>query len=102
MYRFIIGSKTSNFRMHLTGYSELRPFPPAGDAGRWASSEEGTGMTDDSPENSGASECVVPPGPLPAETLGRYSVERDPIENTTSLRTSSLRRRMSARSTLSA
>jgi len=64
--------------MHLTGYSELRPFPPAGDAGRWASSEEGTGMTDDSPENSGASECVVPPGPLPAEALGRYSVERDP------------------------
>jgi hypothetical protein len=23
-----------NFRMHLTGYSGLRPLPPAGDAGR--------------------------------------------------------------------
>jgi hypothetical protein len=26
-----------NNRMHLTGYSGLRPLPPAGDAGRWAS-----------------------------------------------------------------
>ena len=28
---------TPNIRMHLTGYSGLRPLPPAGDAGRWAS-----------------------------------------------------------------
>jgi hypothetical protein len=27
-------SVRSNIRMHLTGYSGLRPFPPAGDAGR--------------------------------------------------------------------
>jgi len=27
-----------NIRMHLTGYSGLRPLPPAGDAGRSASS----------------------------------------------------------------
>jgi len=26
----------SNNRMHLTGYSVLRPLPPAGDAERWA------------------------------------------------------------------
>ena len=25
-----------NMRIHLTGYSGLRPLPPAGDAGRWA------------------------------------------------------------------
>lgn len=25
-----------NIRMHLTGYSGLRPLPPAGDAGRYA------------------------------------------------------------------
>jgi hypothetical protein len=35
-------------------------------------------MMDNNPENSGASDCVMPPGPLPAEALGRYSVERDP------------------------
>ena len=28
---------TPNNRMHLTGYSGLRPLPPAGDAERWAS-----------------------------------------------------------------
>ena len=28
------GAATSNIRMHLTGYSGLRPLPPAGDAGR--------------------------------------------------------------------
>lgn len=26
---------TPNIRMHLTGYSGLRPLPPAGDAGRY-------------------------------------------------------------------
>jgi hypothetical protein len=25
-----------NIRMHMTGYSGLRPLPPAGDAGRYA------------------------------------------------------------------
>ena len=28
--------KPANIRIHLTGYSGLRPLPPAGDAGRWA------------------------------------------------------------------
>jgi hypothetical protein len=28
------GKRMPNFRMHLTGYSGLRPPPPAGDAGR--------------------------------------------------------------------
>jgi len=31
--------ETPNIRMHLTGYSGLRPLPPAGDAGRWALDE---------------------------------------------------------------
>jgi hypothetical protein len=35
-------------------------------------------MADDPPEKIDTSECVIPPGPLPAEALGRYSVERDP------------------------
>ena len=35
-------------------------------------------MSDDNPEKLGTSDCVIPPGPLPAEALGRYSVERDP------------------------
>jgi len=28
------GQSPPNLRMHLTGYSGLRPLPPAGDAGR--------------------------------------------------------------------
>ncbi len=35
-------------------------------------------MTDDRPDKADTSDCVVPAGPLPAEALGRYSVERDP------------------------
>jgi hypothetical protein len=35
-------------------------------------------MAEDTPEKADTSECVIPPGPLPAEALGRYSVERDP------------------------
>lgn len=27
---------TPNIRMHVTGYSGLRPLPPVGDAERWA------------------------------------------------------------------
>jgi hypothetical protein len=30
-----------NKRMHLTGYSGLRPLPPAGDARRWTSQARG-------------------------------------------------------------
>ncbi len=30
---------TPNNRIHLTGYSGLRPLPPAGDAERWADTE---------------------------------------------------------------
>ena len=29
------GEVPPNLRMHLTGYSGLRPLPSAGDAGRW-------------------------------------------------------------------
>jgi hypothetical protein len=35
-------------------------------------------VADDNPEETDRSECVIPPGPMPAEALGRYSVERDP------------------------
>ena len=30
---------THNLRVHLTGYSWLRPLPPAGDAGRYGNTK---------------------------------------------------------------
>src|SRR5436309_8457802 len=35
-------------------------------------------MPDEIPEKIDTSECILPPDPLLAEALGRYSVERDP------------------------
>jgi hypothetical protein len=32
--------QSPNIRMHLTGYSGLRPLPPAGDAGRYAARDD--------------------------------------------------------------